>query len=184
MIPIIAPADMAKATSDWYIDYVKTNVLEPVGIQNADCKVPVSDPTLFYSFPHNDNNGIHFGNERLISGGRGWNLTVVEVAKIISRLKHTTDLLPAAFRTLMFNNLLGCFSTVDPNNGTYYWHNGILNYWGGGTPYTMGMPAGMRSVWYIFPNDIEMCLMYNSIGPLADIWPIVEDAYNESWYTK
>ncbi|MCH8904851.1 MAG: serine hydrolase, partial [Bacteroidetes bacterium] len=45
--------DIGKATSDAYIDYMMTNVLNPAGIMFADCQAEEIDPTLYYPFPHN-----------------------------------------------------------------------------------------------------------------------------------
>lgn len=165
-------------TRTHYIDYMRQHVFEPLQIYGADAQAE-ENPTLLYAFPHNGNKGWNTGDERDVVGGGAWVLSAAEIAKIVSALKHSTTLLTSQQRDSMFNGNLGCYE-FSHWSGTAYHHNGGLTYWGG--PYNESYPAGLRTVYYIFPNDVQAVVFHNSQeGGVKWINSIVEDAYTAAW---
>jgi CubicO group peptidase (beta-lactamase class C family) len=167
----------AQDYADAYINYVRTNVLEPSGIFNASCSADFMDPgrQLCYQFPYTTNNGTDWGDMTLTNASRGWNLSVVEVKEFINTFEFTTDIISASLREYMKTNLLGFQGNVSTPGGT-----GSYIFHGGGYPGDRN-PGEFNGIQAIFNNDITVVLMINSQASGIPYSQIIGDSFDNAW---
>lgn len=158
---ILHTGELAQATlcANYYREYVKKVVFDKVGLYDADVKYTEQAPPLYYAFPSGSEKGSHVGDLTLLSGGRGWVMSTLEMSLFFRALHYTNDILPASLGNQMIANRLGYDVTGTTNDGvSYYWKNGIhvsdLN--------------GYRSLIIGFGNDIQIAIMTNSPINLQD----------------
>jgi len=165
-------------TADKYINYVRTNIMEPCNVLGVAGCVP--DTSLhYYVWPYDNSFGQLYDDYSKSSGAYGWFLSVNDYGNIISKLFNSETLLNAAWRDTMTVNNLGCYPG-NCHDGTYFNHNGgwgITWTWNGKT--TKG---SANCGWVYFPSGISCVVMVNSDLPAGTWFPgIIEQAYNKSW---
>ena len=109
------PAGSARAqmSSQLYINYMNTHVLQPAGVPVSGCTPPAgSADMLSYPWPAGRVSGTDWGDWSLECGAAGWNLSANEVFSVISNLAQGTALLNNLQKSLMFANNLGWDSAV------------------------------------------------------------------------
>ena len=149
-------ADPAGLTADLYVFYVSENVLEPMGIVDADTKPQLTDVTFQYKNPDGGAAGFAYGDRKLLAGGEGWFLTPKELAAFLANVRYNDDLLSPATRNQMRNGFLGWNNPNDEGYrqwsegmfGTYYNHGGDLT----------DLHTGIMD----FPNGVQVSIMVNS----------------------
>jgi hypothetical protein len=146
--------DPAQFTADAYVEYVSANVLDPMGIVNADTAPSVANPTLNYPYP-GAGKTTTYGDRTLFAGGEGWWLSADELAKFLIGVRTNDDVLSLATRQLMRDSFLG-WNNPDGTGydwsagmfGTYYNHGGDLN----------NLHTGIMD----FPNGVQVAILLNS----------------------
>ena len=170
---------------NFYKAAVRVYLFGPMGINNADMVNPDPQPTLFYS-PDPLEKGVQSGDWTEIGAGGGWYLSAVELSRFFSYLRYDNDILKPATRHQMNDlskcpgadcRMLGWQKPHYGEMGIYYYHTGSLTY-GDDTDVTK---RGMRGVVMNFPNNTEVVLLVNSIGPYENVRDLVADAFDEAW---
>jgi CubicO group peptidase (beta-lactamase class C family) len=167
------PTTRPTATANFYVDYMRQNVFQPVGITNANCKPPFGiDPMLSYPPPPvGPTHGTDWSDWTLICGGGGWVLSVDNLYRILLSLDSGTSLLSEAQRTLMASNCLGWDCSVQMQTD-FVGKNGLLP-----------DPNGSGRVWLwtffgIFKGFVPVVVVVNSDTPgTANITDIVVSAF-------
>jgi D-alanyl-D-alanine carboxypeptidase len=161
--------------SDAYKLAVNKLVLEPMGILNANCKSEGDFlPTRLYSFPHNNKKGTLTDDWTLVSGGGGWYLSAVDLARFLAHLRYNNNILTPATRKMMNDNLMGWRPegwSYKGDFGLYLAHGGGLNY---GTD-------SMTSCIMNFPNGVQVALLINSAGTFGDKYKLLGGAFDSAW---
>jgi len=176
--------------SQEYVKYMQANVFTPIGIANATCT-----PSANTAMAFNENTGGPVdavitavnGDWLNASGGGGYYLSVMEVARFQAYLAHTDILLDQTQRSLMNSKLLGWDNGVSPmtKKGQAYGKNGAL-YWDLNNDNVPNAgEAGLQTFIMQFPNKIEVTLAVTSIpGTFRTFAGMVNNAYNISWENK
>jgi len=114
------------ATSAFYGDYIRQNVLEPAGVTGAACKAPAgTQKILSYPLPPGSTNGTDWGDWTSTCGGGGWVMTAADVYKLLLALTGGTTLLTKPQRADMDANCLGWDCSVQTQTD-FRGKNGIL----------------------------------------------------------
>ena len=167
---------MPHKTSDKYVDYVKTNVFNKVSASTASPAPPHESVPNVYPFPDNGVSGYETGDWTSICGGGGWHCSAVEFARVLKRLIYSEQLLPNNLSQQMLTDKLGVKHADLSPYGIGYHHNGVLYYKKTGTP-----EGGMYASYYIFPNEVEAVIYYNSRPGPKHIDHVLRDAWLDAW---
>jgi len=159
----------AAATANFYINYMRQNVFQPVGVTVADCKPAAnSHPALYYPFPPGNTPGNEGGDWTLACGGGGWVVTAGNLYQVLNSLLGGNTLLTDAQKTLMNNNCLGWDCSVQTQTD-YVGKNGLL----------VGAPTGgfeLNTFIGIFKGKLPVVLIINS-DPGQNITGLVANAF-------
>jgi CubicO group peptidase (beta-lactamase class C family) len=181
----INPAGFSTFCGNFYKAAVRVHLFTPMGIQNADMENADPQPTLLYSTNPLEK-GIKNGDWTEVGAGGGWYLSAVELARFFSYLRYDNNILKPATRKQMNDlsecpgpdcRMLGWQRPHYGEQGIYYYHSGSLTY-GADDDLTK---SGMRGVVMNFPNNTEVVLLVNSIGPYESVRDLVADAFDEAW---
>ncbi len=176
--------------SQEYLKYMQAKVFTPIGIANATCT-----PSANTAMGFNENTGgpvdqvVTGVNTDWLhtSGGGGYYLSVLEVARFQAYLAHTDILLDQTQRSQMNSKLLGWDSNDSPNTdkGQAYGKGGAL-YWDLNNNQGPDVgEAGLQTLIVRFPHKIELTLAVTSIpGNWRTFSSMVRNAYNNSWEDK
>jgi hypothetical protein len=144
-------------------------VLEPAGINDAECR-PTSPNPLVYPTNPGATTGVDPGDNSLICGSTGWNLSASQMWLFLLAVRDGDNLLTDAQRTAMDDGRLGWFPPEWAGDNLV--HNGILR-WDDGA----GTIRELDTVIIVFPTGIKVAIISNSP---ADPWGIAIDAHNAS----
>ncbi len=177
LLPYIAgfkdpgPATRATATADFYINYMRQNVFQPLGIPAADCKPAAgSHPALSYpSLPVGAAHGYDWGDWTLSCGGGGWVLSANDLYKIMVDLSSGHTLLTDAQKTEMNSNCLGWDCSVQ-KQVDFVGKNGAL---------VTGNNYGLWTIFGIFKGSTPIVVMINSYTA-TNITDTVVTAFNNA----
>lgn len=185
-------AEFDKQVSARYIAHVNDLVLKPMGIQNASCQLPNDPlPTRFYRYPDSLLPSSLTGDWTLKSGGGGWYLSAIELARFLAHLQHNDNILTPGTRRTMNAFKLGWMQSIMGEHGDYYSHGGDLFY----TPNvpkpaeenigdTFTIPIGkngMTGCIMVFPNGVQVSLLVNSLGAYKSKRALLRDAFDGAW---
>jgi CubicO group peptidase (beta-lactamase class C family) len=136
------------------------NFYEAVDV-HATCNQSQPNPTIYYSYPHNNFNGLQTAADySLECGGYGFYMSSDELGVVLADLAADDELLADAAFDAMREGFLGFF---DPANG-YFWGNGGLGiYHNHGGDWEAGI-KGLDACVMLFPNGVTATLQINSIG--------------------
>ncbi len=161
---------------DWlsfqYVKYLQDNIFTPIGIASALCKPGANSAQALNEGPKLVTYD-HF-DWTPESGGGGYYLSTMEMARFMAYLANTEVLLTKAQRTMMDTNFLGwdtedSFMTI---RGQSYGKDGALQ-WG---------EPGMQTLVVKYPGNIELSLSITSWpGQWRDLALVASYAYNDSW---
>jgi CubicO group peptidase (beta-lactamase class C family) len=170
----VSEADKPQLLADLYFDYVNTEVLEPLGVDDAATGHTSPTPTLLYNFPDDGTPGYETPDQRLHVGGMGWNLSAAQMATFMAGLGNHPDF--SAVYQAMKDDQLGLSDTSTGLFGTYYGKGGNNfpenNDDGGGSG-----PNRANTFMVDFPNDVQVALVKNSDGGV----PVLKDSYENAW---
>ena len=179
LAPLPLGSTQSLETTKAYVNYMRTNVFEPVGFVAVQATAPNFEPTLYYRYPDFAQQGWDTGYVLENTGAGTWHVSALQLAAVLHAFANTSKIVTTSQRGMMMSGLLGMY-TANLTGGTAYHHNGGLDYVGG--PYTAAMPAGARSVYYLMPNGVIVTVVYNSVSAATDSPnKIVEDAYESAW---
>jgi CubicO group peptidase (beta-lactamase class C family) len=152
---------MSEAYAREYIDYVRKNIFEPIGLPKLYCKPNVAQPALAYQFPSPLASGDDFGDKTEICGSQGWNLSARQLSIFAANLFFTNRILPLQVREQMKKEHLGFrFYGTLTGDVKIYGHGG---YYPGkkkdGTLYNKGE---MNTLIMGYSNGISLALIINS----------------------
>lgn len=165
-----------------YLEYMQKKVFTPAGVSGADCiGESASLATMYYNRADNNATGMPYGDWTSMSGGGGYYLSAIEIAKVLAHFENTETLLSSEMRTLMREDRIGF---DQPNaererHGKYYGKNGsIVNNGKGVLLQTLAYPI----------NHVELVVVMNTQGinfpngnSLSDL---MHRAYNDAWKTN
>ena len=153
--------------------FVRTNVLEPSGVMNANMKDESDKAALVYAFPE-ASEGHNTEDQTLFAGGRGWRLSAREVQQVMTNVRFNDDILLPEVREILWEESdlvfqpynLGQFGSFLRHNGANYAPSGCaepdLNDWGGGDPPDSNCHR-VNTVAGIFDqHDVAVSLVMNS----------------------
>lgn len=171
-----------KWMSKLYIELVNKYVLSNAGISERGCKpVSGSDFTMHNEAPSRLIS-VAVGDWTESSGGGGFYLTTVDLARLMVYLTHSNSILGDKDRALMDGNRLGWNRIVAVKDGTALGHGGgLYNDSDKSGNFSPGDP-GLQTLIIKFPNNVELALGINSVG---DDWRntngIIKTAYDNAW---
>ena len=175
-----------------YKKHVNDLVLKPMGIQNADCVTPNEPyPTRFYRYPDSGFPSTLTGDWTLKTGGGGWYLSAIDLARFLANLRYNDNILTPATRRIMNAFHLGWMQKVEGEHGEYYSHGGDLFY----NPKvnqpdeiniddTVAIPVGrngMTGCIMDYPNGTQVALLVNSLGTYQSKRGLLRDAFDNAW---
>ena len=162
----------------YYLEYVRTEVLEPLGIFDASAGHTSDTPTLIYFVGDDDTPGYETPSQHLHVGGMGWNLSASEVARFMAGLGNHPDF-TADYQTMKASQL-GLSDTFMSVFGTMYAKGGnnfrLNNDHGGGG----SGPTRVNTMAIDLPNDYQVAVLRNSNGNGTGGGSI-KDAYENAW---
>lgn len=165
----------ATQTSDKYVDYVQAKVMAPSLADNTDVKSITTPPPHLYPFPDDGNPGVDAGDWTSICAAGGWNIGVVDAARVMTRLMTTDYILDVSTRNDMLNKNLGMYTWSTPYGDAHH-HNGGIGYVN-----SSGNDVGSNSCYYIYPNGVIAFLHFNSAPAPKFINDILEDEWTNAW---
>jgi CubicO group peptidase (beta-lactamase class C family) len=120
--PVLGPQRFA----DRYVQIAQTNVFNPVGVTNMDCKPPLLSKTYAFSYGFSGNQPGHdWGDNTLICGAAGWYLSVDDISKVLLSLDEKDGkVLDDAHFNSMEDNSLGWDQLQLPDGSRYLEKNG------------------------------------------------------------
>jgi hypothetical protein len=168
----------AQESSLLYIDYVNTNVLQPVGIPISHCKPSLgAGEILSYPAPPRSATGANWGDWSLQCGSGGWALSANDVFAVLSNLAREDVLLSGAAKREMFVDCLGWDCAVRADcPSPYVCKNGELHNGEGAAVWVYGG---------VFNCDVPVVVVVNSPLPppyqaSGDIIALVAQAYKQA----
>jgi uncharacterized protein (TIGR03437 family) len=124
----------AQQSSSLYVNYMNTNVFQPVGVPASQCAPPTgSNDVLSYPFPAGYALGTDWGDWSLQCGNGGWVLSANQIFRVVNDLATGNVLLTNTEKQQMFSDCLGWDCSVRSDcPAPYVCKNGDL-YNGSGT---------------------------------------------------
>lgn len=172
-------------TQFMYLLYMQQNIFDRLSLPLVGC-FPESRElsTLYYNANDGNNtNGQYYGSWNNKSGGGGYFMTTLEMAKVNAYFEHTEVLVNKDQRDLMKLHRLGMdiADPADEEHGNYYGKAGSI-----GTSSDPSVSQGVRTQIVMFPsNGIDCVIVMNSQGVTlqgtTSLRQMIYDAYNNAW---
>jgi len=162
-----------------YKQIVQEILFDKINVANADCKPPVNSPLLAYSGPNDTSGNGGTADFSKVSGGTGWNLSCLELAKYWAYLWNTETFMSASMRNTMRDNELGLWNTIESgeHGDKYYCKLGGWDF-NNTAPETQG--NWMNSAVVQYPDGIQVTIFTNSPGPKG-LSTVARDAYDNAF---
>ncbi|MBC7850421.1 MAG: serine hydrolase [Chitinophagaceae bacterium] len=155
-----------------YIGYMQQHLFSAIGMPITNCKP--SDNTA-QAFNEGENIETYTpGDWTSSSGGGGYFMSTMEMARFIAYLAHDETLLSKMQREEMDSKFLGwdTWHSQMTVAGQSYGKDGALQ-WGA---------PGLQTLIVKYPNGVELALTINSyMGNFRDMSTMAKDAYNAAW---
>jgi CubicO group peptidase (beta-lactamase class C family) len=179
-------SEFNQITTESYLDYIKRNIFEKIGIYDA--KLSVSEIENYhktntypraYRYPFygvlTDQDG-EYGWRYDVDptrnmGSGGLVLNCVQLAKILAYFKHSESLVSKQTREHILNMDLGLTETGFGKHGKYPAK--------GGRRGNDGFDRSVRSYVMMFPNGVEVALVVNSSH--TSLGTTIRKAYDDAW---
>jgi D-alanyl-D-alanine carboxypeptidase len=156
-----------------FIDYIRWQLFDPIGIEDALLRPDEDNPTLCYNFDDTSNPWLT-SDYSFSAGAFGWYLSSDELANFYAHTLYDDNYLSPAQRTKMMDKKLG-LKTVSGDHGTYIGHGG--DWYSGGSS-----GRGMTGAILHFPNDVEVSLLINCrAGEHDSKYTLLKKAYDNAW---
>lgn len=162
-----------------YIEYMQKNVFTPAGVSGADCiGESQTQATMYYNVNDLNAAGLSYGDWTALSGGGGYYLSAIEIAKVLALFENSETLVSSATRTLMRENRIG-FDTPNAErelHGEYFGKGGSITNNG----------RGVRLQTLSYPiSRVELVIVMNTQGvnfqPANSLSDLMHRAYNDAW---
>jgi CubicO group peptidase (beta-lactamase class C family) len=150
------PLDPGALTTAAFLSYAQ-QVYDPAGVPFS-CEPQGTNPTRQYEFPDSGNPGYAEPSRSLSCGGFGVQLSATNLARTLSYLRYTQDLMPASQYQAMKTGFLGFMNPAEYDYaqgvfGTYHGHGGDWDHTGSG---------GLDACVMVFPIHVEAAVTINS----------------------
>jgi D-alanyl-D-alanine carboxypeptidase len=170
-------------TQFMYLLYMQQNIFDPLDLPLVGCTPEAREiSTLYYNVgdAQNGSNGAYYFSWNPISGGGGYFLTAMEMAKVNAYFEHTEVLLPNNLKEIMKSNRIG-FGVAHnlETRGNYYSHAGSIS---------NTSNQGVQGLIAIFPNGVDCIVIMNTQGVTFNdpqgnnsLRAAIYKAYNDAW---
>jgi len=156
-----------------FIDYIRWQMFDPIGIVDAKLMPDDNSPTLFYNFDDTSNPWLT-DDYSYSAGPFGWYLSTNELANFWVHTLYDDSFLSSSQRELMMDHLLGLKET-NGDHGAYPGHGG--DWYSGGSD-GRGMTGAIMS----FPNEVEVSLLINCrAGNHSSKYSLLKNAFDDAW---
>jgi D-alanyl-D-alanine carboxypeptidase len=156
-------------SQQYYDEAIRQFVFSPVGADGELDAAAMGDfETLYYR--GSSSNGA--GNWKNKAGGGGWNMTALDMAKIINGIFNGT-VVSSTVRDAMLNNNLGFWNTLTVTDGQLRGHGGDIT----------GLTLEMHSL-MVYHTTLNIAIAVNiNSGTIngQGLYNIVQNAYNQAW---
>jgi CubicO group peptidase (beta-lactamase class C family) len=150
------PLDPGALTTAAFLSYAQ-QAYNAAGVPFS-CEPQGTNPTRQYEFPDTGNPGYAEPSRSLSCGGFGVQVSATNLARTLSYLRYTADLMPASQYQAMKSGFLGF---MNPTNydyaqgsfGTYHTHGGDWDHTGSG---------GLDACVMVYPINVEAAVTINS----------------------
>lgn len=155
--PSLYPLDPGALTTAVFLSYAAT-VYAPSGVPFS-CEPQGTNPTRQYDFPDSGNPGYAEPSQSLSCGGYGVQVSATDLARTLSYLRYTQDLMPTTSFQTMKSGFLGFMNPADNYGfaqgvfGTYHTHGGDWDHTGWG---------GLDTCVMVYPINVEAAVAINS----------------------
>ncbi|GAB1856499.1 hypothetical protein MHTCC0001_13340 [Flavobacteriaceae bacterium MHTCC 0001] len=172
-------------TQFMYLLYMQENIFDRLDLPLVGCTPEDrAIATLYYNVNDNDtqNNGRFYDSWNNKSGGGGYFMSAIEMAKVNAFFEHTEVLVSNAQRNIMKTHRIG-MDTADGSHetlGSYYGKGGSIGTGGGPS-----VSQGVRTHIAMFPNGIDCVVVMNCQGVSftnnESLREMIYSAYNNAW---
>lgn len=161
-------------SQQYYDEAIRQFVLNPVGAEGELDAAAMGDfETLYYLPGGGGSSGA--GNWKNKAGGGGWNMTALDMAKVINGI-YNGVIVSSTVRDAMLNNNIGFWNTLTVNDGQLRGHGGDI----AGSP----PPQEMHSLMvHHTTQNISIAVNINTgtINSGQGLYNIVRNAYDQAW---
>ena len=177
------PAGFETWLSNAYVGYMQANVFSPIGLGTTNCK-PSPNTAQAFSEPSGPAQAIaNLSDWTETSGGGGYFMSVLEMARFNAYLANTYDILSKEERAIMDSKYMGW----DPGDskmtsaGRSYGKDGALRWDNDGNGLDAG-DAGLQTLIVKYPNKVELAIAINSLnGTWRSLSAMALTAYEAAW---
>ncbi|WP_224247267.1 serine hydrolase [Hyalangium gracile] len=152
-----------------YVTFVRTNILQPMGITAMSCMPDAVNPTLYYAYGAQSPGYLWTTDYTSQCGAYGWYASANDLAKFLIGIQNNT-VLSASTAQLMRSQQLGWWG-AGTLGGAASHHNGA---------WLTGDGRGSNTGIVLLPNGVAAVLLSNTHG--FDIIGSVIEAYNKGPY--
>ena len=167
-----------------YLLYLQQELFSPIGLTYINCSPEDRQTaTLYYNVnDNNQTNGTYYSGWSHISGGGGYFMSTMEMARFNAYFEHTETIISKELRDIMKAKRFGMdLSSSLEIYGSYYAKNGAISNSGNG--------QGVISYIAMFPiNGVDIVINFNTSGvtlndpsPNNFIGNAMFRAYNDAW---
>ena len=177
------PSGFETWLSNAYVGYMQSNVFTPIGLGVTNCK-PSPNTAQAFSEPTGPAQAVaNLSDWTEISGGGGYFMSVLEMARFNAYLANTYSILTKEERALMDGLFLGW----DPGDskmtsaGRSYGKDGALRWDNDNNGLDAG-DAGLQTLIVKYPNKVELAIAINSLnGNWRSLSNMALTAYEAAW---
>ena len=173
-------------TQFMYLLYMQENIFDRLSLPLVGCFPEDRETsTLYYNVndPANSTNGQYYGSWNNKSGGGGYFMTTLEMAKVNAYFEHTEILVSKEQRDIMKLHRLGMDNSSASNeiHGKYYGKAGGI-----GTSSDPSVSQGVQTQIQMFPiNGIDCVVVMNCQGVTfqgtTSLRQLIFNAFNDAW---
>lgn len=173
-------------TQFMYLLYMQQNIFDRLSLPLVGCIPEARDvATLYYNVndPGTTRNGQYYGDWNPWTGGGGYFMSILEMAKVLAYFEHTEILVTKNQRDIMKEHRLGMdvADLEDEIHGNYYGKNGSI-----GTSSDDTVSQGVLTQMVMFPfNGVDCVVVMNCQGNTfnnnVSLRQAIYDAYNDAW---
>jgi CubicO group peptidase (beta-lactamase class C family) len=176
------PSGFETWLSTSYVGYMQTNVFTPIGLGTTNCK-PSPNTAQAFSEPVAGQAVANLTDWTEISGGGGYFMSVLEMARFNAFLANTYTMLNKDQRTMMDDNYFG-WDQGDSrmtSAGRSYGKDGALRWDNDNNGLDAG-DAGLQTLIVKYPNKVELAIAINSLsGNWRSLSGMALTAYEAAW---
>lgn len=143
-----------------------------------------SKTTLMYNETAPGTAGATLGDWKLVSGGGGYYMSSIEIAKVMAYVFHSEKVLTKAQQQVMLSNGYGLDNGDSPqtSRGKAYGKDGALMNDINGSGKTDKPDPGLQTLIMKFPGEVELVFFTNALTDgFTNYATIMKNAYDDSW---